>query len=1101
MVDPHIHRCPEPEVLAAYVDRGLSLSERARVDTHLASCPQCIALVAGVARTVADVSALVPDAVVAAEATPLVTRRALAGAVAAAAAVMAIVAAPSLVRSWLDRDAGLVNLVGTVGEQRSVLGRLTGGIPHAPLGAPPAGGQGGRAGGTDRVQLTAGRIRESFGERATPAQLHALGVAQLLAGRYDDAAQALLAASREQPANARYLNDVATAQLERARLGLRSDDLPRALASADRARRLDPSLKEAWFNRALAASALSLRDQAKDDWTHYLKLDSSSRWAGEARSRLQELSNPTTAQAWTTLEGRLEQSLDVASAEEAVRLQTTEARILIEQKLLPAWANAVLGEVDAQREIERVRVLATAMQTLAGDALYSDAVATIDRASQNRGALRQLASAHLAYAEAAALFNNDQFAEAVPKLADARKQLLAGESSFAQRAAIDHAGARLLLGDRAGALAILGDVKPAALGNGYAYIAGRAAWFEGVIAFAEGRLADTQAHYEDTLAIFERMRDAEQTVYAHNLLGSLHFYLGDRANEWKHRQAALQGLSISRSARLRASLLTTAAISLRHDNPEAALAMHNVALDAAREGGRGLTALEILTHRAVTLIALGRHEDAAADLAAARRELDAVRQPGLREVFELLILAPEGDVQRQRSPAQAVATAERALEIIRLRNNPADRSRVPAFQLQLAQANIVWGGRTAQAKVALANGIRAFDDERALFATEGRVSAMDQSWQLFETAVQLAIEEKDFSSAFAMAERARARTVAEARRAPVGRPLEHLQASLDESEAVIALNQFNDVLALWIIRQGSLTVMKRPLTRDNAVRLVSRQQDEIRQEASSPGASRALYNEIIRPAAAALRGVSKLVFVPDTTYQDAAFAALWDASRNRFLVEDFTLTVAPTVEAFVRSATMARADRRMRNPLILGGAARNADATALAVASLYPDPAIVTGSHATRSRFLADAPGHSLVHVAARTASNPAYPLLSRMLLADEPGRRHSGAVLGSEIASRGMSQTNLVVIDDIETNTAHRGEGTLSLARAFLTAGVPAVLGTLPGSNEHATRDLMIGFHREVAKNASAEQALSTVQRNAIQQNGRRLGAWTALVIYGSDR
>jgi tetratricopeptide (TPR) repeat protein len=259
MVDPHL----EPEVVAAYVDRGLSLSERARVDAHHASCPQGIALVAGVARTVAELAASRPDVVAAAEAPPLVTRRSLAGALAAAAAVIAVVAAPSLVRPWFDREAGLASLVERVGEQRSVLGRLTGGFPHAPLGVPPAGGQGGRAAGTDRVQLTAARIRESVGERETPSALHAVGVAQLLAGSYDDAAQSLLAASREQPANAQFLNDVAAVQLERARLGLRPDDLPRALAAADRARRLDPSLREAWFNSALAASALSLTDQAR----------------------------------------------------------------------------------------------------------------------------------------------------------------------------------------------------------------------------------------------------------------------------------------------------------------------------------------------------------------------------------------------------------------------------------------------------------------------------------------------------------------------------------------------------------------------------------------------------------------------------------------------------------------------------------------------------------------------------------------------------------------------------------------------------------------------------------------------------------------------
>src|SRR5690349_12193540 len=176
MVDPHTNGCPEPEALAAYVDQGLSLAERARVDAHLASCPQCIALLAGVARTVAEVSAHLPDAGVPAEATPLVSRRTLAGAMAAAAAVIAVITMPSLVRPWVDRDSGLVNLVGSVGEQRSVLGRLTGGFPHAPLGAPSAGGQDGRLAGTDRVQWTAGKIREAFGERETPSQLQGLGV-------------------------------------------------------------------------------------------------------------------------------------------------------------------------------------------------------------------------------------------------------------------------------------------------------------------------------------------------------------------------------------------------------------------------------------------------------------------------------------------------------------------------------------------------------------------------------------------------------------------------------------------------------------------------------------------------------------------------------------------------------------------------------------------------------------------------------------------------------------------------------------------------------------------------------------------------------------
>ena len=121
--------------------------------------------------------------------------------------------------------------------------------------------------------------------------------------------------------------------------------------------------------------------------------------------------------------------------------------------------------------------------------------------------------------------------------------------------------------------------------------------------------------------------------------------------------------------------------------------------------------------------------------------------------------------------------------------------------------------------------------------------------------------------------------------------------------------------------------------------------------------------------------------------------------------------------------------------------------------------------------------------------------------MADDPGVRHSGAILGSDIAQRTLPRTGLVVIDETGAPGSTRGEGTLSFARAFMAAGVPAVLGTLPGADENAVRDLMIGFHREISNGISAEQALSRVQRNALQQNGRRLGAWTALVLYGSDR
>ena len=1005
-----------------------------------------------------------------------------------------------------------------------MLGRLTGGLPHAPLGVPSAGGQGGRAAESDRILLTAGKIRESFGERDTPSRLHELGLSQLLAGRYDEAAEALLAASREQPTNARYLNDVAAVQLERARLGLRPDDLPRALASADRARRLDSSLNEAWFNRALAATALSLNDHATVAWNEYLARDASSPWAAEARARLADLARPTAAAAWVAVEQRLLQplehqrlehqppgpaptvSLDATLADEAVRTQTTEARNLIDHTLLPTWAVAVVAGRDASAELARISTMAGAFARVAGDSLYLDTVTTINRAeAQGDVALGALARAHTDYSAAAALFAEDRFSESVSGLTAARAGFVAADSPFAERAALDLATVLYVGGKADEATALLDAVARTGDASAHAYNAARAWWIKGLIAFGQTRLADAQSHYEHTLAAFERMGDVEQAAFVHNLLANLHFYLGDRTTEWHHRLLALNGLGVTRSHRVRHAILGTTAASLRVDNPETALAMQDAVLKNAEAWGRPAAISEGLAQRAATLLALGRTRDAERELRAARSTLADVPDQQFRNRIEVAVLTTESDLFLTSNPQASMAAAARAIEIVEQRR---DRLRLAQLNLRLASANIVWGNLTA-AEAALGRGLQAFNDERALMSDEGRLSTQDESWRLFDTAVRLAITKRDYPRAFALAEQARSTSLAESRAPSAGRTLEEVQNSLAEGDALLALSQFDDQLAVWLIRRSGTSVTTRPLTRRDAERLVARQHDEIRFEATTPDASADLYDEIIRPVMAQLRGVTRITVVADATYASAAFAALWNRSTQRFLVEHFQVNATPNASAFVNANLASGGDddrrggrngnRAVGTPLILAGPGAQSDADARAVATAYPNRELLTGADATSARFLGATSDRSIVHIAARTIENRAYPLLSRVLLADEANRPYSGGVMGRDIVNRPMARTRLVVLDS--TAAAVPADGVSHLTRAFLTAGVPAVLATLPGADEDATRALMVDFHRLMSTGMAAGEALNRLQRNVLQNNGRRLGAWSALVLYGSDR
>jgi tetratricopeptide (TPR) repeat protein len=165
--------------------------------------------------------------------------------------------------------------------------RLSGGFSYAELrGRVRAGVATSRPPSPD-LRIAAASVEKGLARVGTPAALHAVGVANMLVGDLDRAIPTL-----EQSlsvSDARGLSDLTAAYLARAARDNRPDDLTRALATADRAVTLDPSLPEGLFNRALALERLSRRDDARLAWREYLRVDDTSGWAREARSHLESL--------------------------------------------------------------------------------------------------------------------------------------------------------------------------------------------------------------------------------------------------------------------------------------------------------------------------------------------------------------------------------------------------------------------------------------------------------------------------------------------------------------------------------------------------------------------------------------------------------------------------------------------------------------------------------------------------------------------------------------------------------------------------------------------------------------------------------------------
>jgi hypothetical protein len=119
-----------------------------------------------------------------------------------------------------------------------------------------------------------------------PAWLRLQGRADLLDGKDDPAIAELERARALRPKDAYILSDLGMAYFQKAERT--HDPQLQALAferlsEGARLKGNDPALL---FNRALAAESLYAYTEARDDWEAYLRIDSSSGWAQEARQHL-----------------------------------------------------------------------------------------------------------------------------------------------------------------------------------------------------------------------------------------------------------------------------------------------------------------------------------------------------------------------------------------------------------------------------------------------------------------------------------------------------------------------------------------------------------------------------------------------------------------------------------------------------------------------------------------------------------------------------------------------------------------------------------------------------------------------------------------------
>ena len=181
------------------------------------------------------------------------------------------------------------------------------------------------------------------------------------------------------------------------------------------------------------------------------------------------------------------------------------------------------------------------------------------------------------------------------------------------------------------------------------------------------------------------------------------------------------------------------------------------------------------------------------------------------------------------------------------------------------------------------------------------------------------------------------------------------------------------------------------------------------------------------------------------------------------------------------------------------------------IGALYPGPKkILTGSKATEGQaknFLAA----RVLHFATHGFLDPQSPMDSALVMsapkpgapqpgAPQPGAPQPGApkpgapkpatqangLLQAWEISRLELSSELVVLSACQSADGLElgGEGLVGLSQAFLQAGAGSVLASSWKVDDHATADLMIGFHRRLRQGLEPAEALRATQIDFIRQD-----------------
>ena len=165
---------------------------------------------------------------------------------------------------------------------------------------------------------------------------------------------------------------------------------------------------------------------------------------------------------------------------------------------------------------------------------------------------------------------------------------------------------------------------------------------------------------------------------------------------------------------------------------------------------------------------------------------------------------------------------------------------------------------------------------------------------------------------------------------------------------------------------------------------------------------------------------------------------------------------------------------------------------------------VLTGSKATETYFKQHADAYTLLHFAMHTYIDDEDPLASKLVFSLEGDTVNDGFLNVFEIYNLNLN-AQLAVLSACKTGVGRisKGEGIMSVARAFLFAGVPGIVMSLWSIEDVSSAEIMSNFYSYLKDYKSKDEALRAAKLDYLN-NANQLQAhpyfWSAYVQIGDN-